>query len=95
MASFTVSKIIDGDTFVVSPGWKWNGETGDRVRPTGYDAPELGTPGGSAAKQRLAQLIRNQQVELGNVATIDRGRLVCDVFINGRKLADFFPSYRT
>jgi hypothetical protein len=25
MTEFSVVKIIDGDTFDVSPGWKWNG----------------------------------------------------------------------
>lgn len=95
MATFTVSQIIDGDTFAVRNGWSWNGTTGDRVRPTGYNAPELGTAGGNAAKQRLAQLILNQQVELGNVATIDRGRLVCDVTFRGRPLQDYFRRYAT
>lgn len=93
MATFTVSQIIDGDTFAVTPRWKWNGEVGDRVRPTGYNSPELGTPGGATAKQRLAQLILNQQVELGNVATIDRGRLVCDVTFRGKPLQDYFCKY--
>jgi endonuclease YncB( thermonuclease family) len=95
MANFKVNQIIDGDTFDVTPGWKWNNQTGDRVRPTGYDAPELDQPGGPAAKRKLEQLILGKQVELRNPATIDRGRLVCDVYFNGRKLADFFPEYRT
>ncbi len=43
MHTFKVTEIIDGDTFAVSPQWKWNGTSGDRVRPTGYDAPEKGT----------------------------------------------------
>lgn len=93
MATFTVSQIIDGDTFAVSPKWKWNGEIGDRVRPTGYDTPELGTADGKAAKQKLECLILNQQIELGKVATLDRGRLVCDVFFNGHNLADYFRDY--
>jgi len=54
MSAFTVSAIIDGDTFEVSPQWKWNGETGTRVRPTGYDAPELHSYGGQAAKDKLS-----------------------------------------
>lgn len=95
MAKFTVSDIIDGDTFSVAGGWSWDGETGERVRPTGYNAPELPSAAGYAAKRKLTELILNQQVELGNVATIDRGRIVCDVFINSRNLADYFPNYRT
>jgi endonuclease YncB( thermonuclease family) len=95
MAKFTVSQIIDGDTFSVRGGWKWNGNTGERVRPIGYDAPELPSHSGNAAKQELERLILNKQVELSNVATIDRGRLVCDVLLNGRNLADYFPEFRS
>ena len=42
MAEFTVSEVVDGDTFKVKNGWKWDNKTGDTVRPTGYDAPEKG-----------------------------------------------------
>jgi endonuclease YncB( thermonuclease family) len=94
MSDFTVISIVDGDTFDVSPSWQWNGETGTRVRPTGYDAPELRAYGGQAAKDQLAQLILSQQVELGNAYRIDRGRLVCDVYFRNRNLADFFPAYQ-
>jgi len=40
MSEFKVSEVIDGDTFKVQNGWKWNGKTGDTVRPTGYNTPE-------------------------------------------------------
>lgn len=33
MAEFTVSEIIDGNTFEVKNGWKWEDKTGDTVRP--------------------------------------------------------------
>jgi hypothetical protein len=33
MAEFTVSEVIDGDTFKVKNGWKWDNKTGDTVRP--------------------------------------------------------------
>jgi len=94
MSAFTVTAIIDGDTFEVSPQWKWNGETGTRVRPTGYDAPEMDTYGGQAAKDKLSNLILGKTVELGNAYRIDRGRLVCDVYYQGRNLADYFSAYQ-
>jgi len=94
MAIFKVDSIIDGDTFEVSPGWKWNGQTGSRVRPTGYDASELGSLAGLAAKKKLADLILNKTIELGQAHTIDRGRLVCDVYYGGRQLADYFQKYK-
>mgnify|MGYP001485734361 CR=1 len=30
-AEFTVSVVIDGDTFKVKNGWKWDNKTGDTV----------------------------------------------------------------
>ena len=95
MSTHTVTEIIDGDTFKVSPNWNWRGQTGDRVRPTGYDAPELGTPGGATAKTQLQNLILNKQVTLTNAVNLDRGRIVCEVQVHGRNLADFFPRYKT
>ena len=35
MAEFTVSEVIDGDTFKVKEGWKWNQSSGDTVRASG------------------------------------------------------------
>ncbi len=90
MHTFQVTRIIDGDTFDVNPNWQWKGESGSRIRPTGYDAAEVGTPGGSAATAKLSSLILGRSIQLGNAYRIDRGRLVCDVFFNGRSLADYF-----
>ena len=94
MSTFAVTSIIDGDTFEVSPQWKWNGETGTRVRPTGYNAPEMGTSGGQAAKNKLSNLILGKEVDLRTAHKIDRGRLVCDVYYQGRNLADYFQEYQ-
>jgi len=94
MSVFTVTAIIDGDTFEVTPRWKWNGDTGTRVRPTGYNAPELHTYGGQAAKEKLSRLILGEEVELGTAYRVDRGRLVCDVYFRGKNLADYFPEYQ-
>jgi endonuclease YncB( thermonuclease family) len=90
---FTVSSVIDGDTFEVDGGWKWQGQTGTRVRPTGFDAPELGADGGRAAKQRLERLILGQEVELRAAYRVDHGRLVCDVFLRGRNLSELVPAH--
>ncbi len=94
MATFTVTAVIDGDTFEVSPQWKWNGQTGVRVRPAGYDTPEITQFGWQSAKDKLAGLILGRWVELGNAYRVDRGRLVCEVFVQGRNLADYFRQYR-
>lgn len=94
MANFKVIQVVDGDTFDVSPSWRWNGSTGSRIRPTGYDAPELGTYGGQAAKEKLERLILGKIVQLGTGYRIDRGRLVCVVNYQGGNLADYFPDYQ-
>ena len=94
MSAFKVTSIIDGDTFEVSPQWKWNGQTGTRVRPTGYNAPELHTYGGQAAKEKLSRLILGEEVDLRAAHKVDRGRLVCDVYYKGKYLADYFPEYQ-
>ena len=90
MSEFTVVNVVDGDSFDVSPNWKWGGETGSRVRPTGFDAAEIGSRGGQSAKERLTRLVLNQTVDLKKAYHIDRGRLVCDVFFRGRNLASYF-----
>jgi len=92
MADFRVVHVVDGDTFDVSPGWQWKGYEGTRVRPTGYDAPELHEFGGQAAKDKLTRLLLNQTVTLGPAYRIDHPRLVCDVYFQGRNLADYFAS---
>ena len=95
MAEFTVSEVVDGDTFKVKNGWKWDNKTGDTVRPRGYDAPEKGEPGYEEAKEKLRRLILNEKVEIKNPQTIDDwGRLVADVYYKGKNLADYFPKYK-
>ena len=89
-----VTEVIDGDTFKVSPCWKWNDKEGDTVRANGYDTPEQGQVGYQAAKERLEELILGKDVELKNPIKITYGRLLCDVYIAGKNLASFFPEYQ-
>lgn len=35
-----VTRIIDGDTFEVSPNWEFEGKIGSIVRLRGYNVPE-------------------------------------------------------
>lgn len=85
-----VVSVVDGDTFDIIDGWSWNGQTGTRIRPTGYDAPEVGTPGAAFATHRLRSLLLGKIVSLRNPVRVDRGRLVTDVFLNGINLASYF-----
>ena len=94
MAEFKVTNIIDGDTFEVSPNWKWSEFEGSRVRPAGYDTPEMNTLGGQMAKNKLSKLIHGEKIVLGKAYRVDRGRLVCEVYFKGKNLADYFPKYQ-
>lgn len=91
--TFKTINIIDGDTFEVLPSWKWKNESGNRVRPTGYNTPEKGQLGYENSKAKLENLILGKDVELRTAYRIDRARLVCDVYFNGSNLADYFPEY--
>lgn len=92
--AFRVVEVIDGDTFRVSPPWQWQGRRGDIVRVLGYDAPEEGEPGYWEAKDKLTRLIFGKEVELRDPVRITYGRLLCEVYVGGRNLADFFPEYQ-
>jgi len=92
--SFNVIEVIDGDTFEVSPKWEWNNQEGNIVRANGYDAPEQGQPGYQAAKDELTSLILGKEVELKNLIKITYDRLLCDVYYQGKNLAEYFPEYQ-
>tara|TARA_B100001964_G_C14187066_1_gene579137 strand:- start:509 stop:808 length:300 start_codon:yes stop_codon:yes gene_type:complete len=94
MTHFNVTNVVDGDTFDVNPEWEWKGNQGQRIRPKGFNTPERWEAGYSQAKKKLKELIHHKNVELKNAVKIDRGRLVCDVFLNGRNLANYFPKYK-
>lgn len=99
MSTFTVSSVTDGDTFEVKGGWEWEKSDGKvakgtAVRPTGFDTPERGKPGYEAAKQKLKNLIEGKAVELKNPVDISYGRLVCDVYYNGKLLSSYFKVYQ-
>lgn len=70
---------IDGDTFALN---------GMKVRLSGLDAPELGTPGGSEAAQHLAAMLQEGQVTIVPRSRDIYGRTVADVFMNGQNLAE-------
>ena len=95
MADFKVKEVIDGDTFNVSPHWEWGAEKGYGVRARGHNTPERGQAGYEEAKDKLTNLILNKEVELKNPIYITSGRLLCDVYYDGKKLADYFPEYKT
>jgi len=91
--NFKVIEVTDGDTFKVSPNWKWNDKTGDTIRANGYNTPERGKPGHEESTEKLKKLILGKEVDLKTCIDITYGRLLCDVYYNGENLAEYFPEY--
>ena len=90
MSKHKAVKIIDGDTFDVTPKWKFRGKTGNRIRIADYDAHEMGTFLGEVERDALSAVILGEMVKLARAYKIDRGRLVCDVLTDdGENLAEF------
>ena len=60
---FKVTRVIDGDTFVI--------QNGERIRMIGIDAPELKDKFGIQSKNHLKKLIENKHVFLkgGNITS--------------------------
>jgi hypothetical protein len=92
--AFTVIRVITGDIFEVSPHWNWNNQTGCIIKANGYDAPKQGQPGFQTAKDKIAELLLNEQVELARPLELSSGRLICDIEYNGLNLADYFYEYK-
>lgn len=94
---FTVTGIVDGDTFRVSPKWRLKvrgvEKRGNIIRPTGYDTPERNQPGFQEATLKLKKLILGKRVILKRPIKLTYGRLLCDVYFEGKNLADYFPEY--
>lgn len=72
-------RVHDGDTFSVGAR---------RIRIRGIDAPERGQPGAAAAARRLAELLRHRPVVIVPVGRDVYGRLLADVYVGGRRVAD-------
>ena len=74
----TVKEVIDGDTF----------KTGNIIRLENVDAPELDQAGGQEAQRKLEELILNKEVVYEEQARDDYGRIIAQVWINGKNVND-------
>ncbi len=80
MTEFLVTRVIDGDTFEVSPQWQaQNGSIGNRVRIANFNAPEANTSEGQQATQNLKIKIAGKRVHLDEQAVDVYGRLVAKI----------------
>ena len=91
---YKVTSVIDVNTFEVMPPWKWEDQSGIRVRPAGYNPPEENQLGYKEAKDKLKFLLLKKEVELKNFVDVDYDRLVCDVILDSKNLIDIFPEYK-
>jgi hypothetical protein len=75
---------VDGDTLVCNR---------QKVRLTNVYAPEMNQPGGSAAKKKLQARVQNREVALRTHGKDRYGRLLAEVFVDGRRVeqADVGP----
>lgn len=76
-------RLIDGDTFAYGA---------ERIRIRGIDTPEKSETGGFDASQRLDLLLREGPIVVVPAAVDKYGRVVADVFINGRNVAEVLRS---
>jgi endonuclease YncB( thermonuclease family) len=72
-------RAIDGDTIRVG---------GERVRLRGIDTPELSELQGPAAKRRLEELLRSGPIRIAPRGRDVYNRLLADVFVNERNVAE-------
>lgn len=76
-------RVHDGDTFYSGP---------ETIRLRGIDTPELGQPKALAAKLRLIALLHDGPVTIVPRAEDVYGRIVADVYVHGRNVADILKS---
>lgn len=76
-------RAVDGDTIRIG---------GERIRLRGIDTPELNEQAGPAAKQRLEELLRSGPIRIVPHGRDVYHRLVADVFVHERNVADVLRS---
>ncbi len=86
-----VTNIVTADTFEVFPPWRWEGQSGIKVRVAGIVAPVEGEKGYEKAKAKLKSAVEGREVELMNETGVDYDKLVCDVYVDGKNVADYLP----
>lgn len=72
-------RVVDGDTIRLG---------GERIRLRGIDTPEMSELDGPAAKRRLEELLRNGPIRIVPHGRDVYNRLLADVFVNDRNVAE-------
>lgn len=76
----TVKEVIDGDTFETRGG--------DVIRLARVEAPEEGEEGYAKAKADLESIIDGEVITYEKVASDPFGRIVAEVWVNGKNVND-------
>ena len=76
-------RLIDGDTFAYGA---------ERIRIQGFNAAERSDAGGLEATARLERILQQGQVTMIRKATDIYGRIVAEVFVDHRNVADLLKS---
>jgi hypothetical protein len=91
---FVIAEVLDANTFKVSPVWMWEYHKGNVVKAHGYTSPGPRKPDYQKARLKSKALVLGKEVELTNPRRLtDQEQLLCDVYVEGKNLADFFPEY--
>ncbi len=83
-----VTKVVTADTFEVFPPWRWEGQSGIKVRVAGIEAPREGEVGYEKAKVQLKSAVEGKQAELKDIKEVDFDRLVCDVYVDNKNISN-------
>ena len=84
-----VTKVVTADTFEVFPPWRWEGQSGIKVRVAGIEAPREGEVGYEKAKAQLKATVEGKKAELKNMKEVDFDRLVCDVYVDSKNVLKY------
>ena len=97
MANFVVTKIIDGNTIEVTPGWKIGDIKGNQIKIRGYLPYDADYD--VFASDRLKNFLLLQIVQLKDPASvINQGvieMLLCSVYLNGVDVSRYFPDMKS
>jgi hypothetical protein len=81
-----VTKVVKANTFEVFPPWRWEDQSGIKVKVANIETPSEGAVGYKRAKDHLKSIVEKKKVELKNKKDVDFDCLVCDVYIDGENI---------
>jgi hypothetical protein len=87
MSKVAITGVIDGETLVCTPSWEFGDESGNRIRPVGYEAPDVDDARAALIAALLTARVEGKTVDLVDPVKVDGGWLLCTVLVDGIDLA--------